>query len=778
MADIFSHHFDPRARRAWLLTGAFLTVVVAATIWPESEAIFSIMSLGMLFIAGSAFWAVTKWKRRPRAAWAAIGSALFLFIAAAYLREAYGTFGVLDDSRSIVPDLVAITGYFVLGFGVVRLLLTRRRLLPGAFESFLDAGMAGLAALSLAWVFISAPALQQHHLPPQFTAALAAYQPLSIALAALTAQLAFERRAGRPKPAFFAFFTAMVALVVGDVAFTLADARLISPPLGLLNLPYALAFAAGIPLIWHPSADDFAHPIPLSEAKSAKLRLPLVGLALVLPTAVAALRPLNTVTDRRIFAVISVSLACVAMLRVIRAVSAQARTEAVLRYQATHDSLTGLSNRPSAIEHLDERLALMRDTGEPVAVLFLDLDRFKLVNDTYGHGMGDELLVTVAERLRTLPVPTSLTARIGGDEFVVSLSGMTNLSHAVICADQVRDALSSPVEIDGVELPASVSIGVAFADGTDRELSGEEMLRDADTAMYQAKAAGRDAVVVFDAAMRDQASRRLELETDLRHAIDRGELEVVYQPIVALPSEQISGFEALVRWHHPVLGTVSPGEFIPIAEETGMIVGLGDWVLEQALEQLAHLHRTVPGGLNLTMAVNVSTRQLLDDRLVGRVAELLERSGVPDGRLYLEVTESVLMEDPETLEVVLRDLRETGVRLSIDDFGTGYSSLAYLRRFPFDRVKIDRAFVDGLDRAPASERNLVIAIVAMATALNLDTVAEGVEQAGEAQTLSTMGCTGAQGYYFWRPVSANQLGAAIIRLGLANGSKQVVPSAR
>ncbi len=355
---------------------------------------------------------------------------------------------------------------------------------------------------------------------------------------------------------------------------------------------------------------------------------------------------------------------------------------------------------------------------------------------------------------------------------------MTSLAHAVICADQVRDALSAPVEIDGIELPASVSIGVAFADGTDRALSGEEMLRDADTAMYQAKAAGRDAVVVFDAAMRDQASRRLELETDLRHAIDRGELEVVYQPIVSLPSEQISGFEALVRWHHPVLGTVSPGEFIPIAEETGMIVRLGDWVLEQALDQLAHLHRTVPGGGNLTMAVNVSTRQLLDDRLVGRVSQLLERTGVPEGRLYLEVTESVLMEDPEALEIVLRDLRGTGVRLSIDDFGTGYSSLAYLRRFPFDRVKIDRAFVDGLDRAPASERNLVIAIVAMATALNLDTVAEGVEQAGEAQTLSTMGCTAAQGYYFWRPVSANQLGAAIIRLGLANGSKQVVPSAR
>ncbi len=767
-----------RAQRAWCLTAVALVGVTLATIWPESTlGVLAYAGLGV-FAAGSVFWSIVVWRRRPTGAWLCVGSALLLFMVAAWLRTTYKTLGDLSADRSLLPDVFGIPGYILLGVGLVLLVRSRRRLLPGGMESLIDAGIAGMAALSLAWVFMSGPALSSHDAPTAVRVALAVYQPMSVMLAVFAAQLAFDRRSGAPGASSVAAFTAMLALLIGDVVYTLADARLLSPPPWVTNLPYGIAFAAIIPLIWHPTASKFSDPIPLREARPAKLRLPVIALALALPSLVASLRGDSTLADRVVLAAISISLATLGVVRVVRAISAQARTEEVLRYQATHDPLTRLPNRSSAIAHLDAQILNVESTDEPLAVLFLDLDRFKLVNDTYGHGMGDALLVSVADRIRDLDVPTSLAARIGGDEFVIVLGGVRSLEDAVIQADEVRAALSRPIKIRDIELPASASIGVAFADGTDEGLTGEEMLRDADTAMYQAKAAGRDAVVVFDAAMRDVVSRRLELETDLHHAADRGELEVVYQPIVALPSERISGFEALVRWHHPVLGTVSPGEFIPIAEETGMIVKLGDWVLERALDQLATLRREVRWGESFTMAVNVSTRQLLDDRLVGRVAALLEQYDIPDGRLYLEVTESVLMDDPETLELVLRRLRDTGVRLSIDDFGTGYSSLAYLRRFPFDRVKIDRAFVDGLDRAPTSERSLITAIVAMADALQLDTVAEGVEQPGEADALATIGCTAAQGFYFWRPVSADQLASAIVRLGVVETASERVSNSK
>ena len=755
-----------RAQRAWWLTAVALAGVVVATIWPESTVGMVVYAGLGVFAAGSIFWSIVVWRRRPTGAWVAVGTSLLLFMVASWFRTTYATLGDVSDTRSLLPDLFAIPGYVLLGLGLALLVRSRRRLLPGAMDSLLDAAVAGLAALSLAWVFMISPALTELKASTAVKVSLAVYPPMSVVLVVFAAQLAFVGRSGRLRASSLAAMTAMGWLFVGDVIYTLADAQLLESPKWLINLPYGVAFAAIVPLVWHPTAADFSDPIPLREATPAKLRLPVIGVALALPAFIASLRGGAPMGDRVVFAVISISLSSIGIVRLVRSIAAQARTEEVLRYQATHDPLTRLPNRSSAIAHLDAQILNVESTNVPLAVLFLDLDRFKLVNDTYGHGMGDALLVSVADRIRDLSVRTSLAARIGGDEFVIVLDGVRSLEDAVIQADDVRAALSRPIKIRDIELPASASIGVAFADGTDEGLTGEEMLRDADTAMYQAKAAGRDAVVVFDAAMRDVVSRRLELETDLHHAADRGELEVVYQPIVSLPSERISGFEALVRWHHPVLGTVSPGEFIPIAEETGMIVKLGDWVLERALAQLSELRREVRWGESFTMAVNVSTRQLLDDRLVGRVATLLEKYEIPDGRLYLEVTESVLMDDPETLELVLRRLRDTGVRLSIDDFGTGYSSLAYLRRFPFDRVKIDRAFVDGLDRAPTSERSLITAIVAMAEALQLDTVAEGVEQPGEADALATIGCTAAQGFYFWRPVSADQLASAIVRLGV------------
>jgi EAL domain-containing protein (putative c-di-GMP-specific phosphodiesterase class I) len=355
-------------------------------------------------------------------------------------------------------------------------------------------------------------------------------------------------------------------------------------------------------------------------------------------------------------------------------------------------------------------------------------------------------------------------ARIGGDEFVVVVSELRSEREALEVADRTRRQFSQPFEVRDSEIASSVSIGVAVADGTDPAVDGEAMVRDADTAMYQAKEAGRDGVAVFDGSMRDRASRRLALERDLHHAVDRRELTVHYQPIVELTTGRITGFEALLRWDHPMWGQIPPLSFIPVAEDTGLIVEIGAWVLREALRQLAEWRHDLRGGNKLSMAVNLSARQLRDDRVVERVRRAIVDAGIPPESVTLELTESTLMENPATAAELLTQLKALGVSIAIDDFGTGYSSLAYLRRFPVDCVKIDRAFVDDLDRDDTAEETLIAAIVAMAGALSVETIAEGVETEAQHQRLRALGCDEAQGYLFSRPAAADQIPDIVARL--------------
>jgi diguanylate cyclase (GGDEF)-like protein len=413
--------------------------------------------------------------------------------------------------------------------------------------------------------------------------------------------------------------------------------------------------------------------------------------------------------------------------------------------QGLRDPLTGLANR-TLVHETTERLLARR--GGPVSVLFLDLDDFKDVNDTRGHAAGDELLTTVSERLQACTRSGDEVARLGGDEFAVVVDGGAEVATSI--AERVLAALAEPVLVGGRPLPVHVSIGVADT-GTAGDRRAGTLLRNADLAMYQAKSQGKNRLVRYVPGMAQAAEDKATLLADLAAATGAGQLAVHYQPTIALADGRTTGYEALLRWNHPERGMVPPVEFIPMAEESGHIVEIGRWVLDQAVRQAAVW--TAESGRPVGIAVNLSPRQLGDDDVVGLVGDVLARYGLPAGQLTLEVTEGVLLGDVDQVVDQLRELRGLGVRIAIDDFGTGYSSLSYLRRLPADIVKIDRSFVQDLGSEGRST-TLVASIIELARSLQLEVVAEGVETQEQHALLDDLACSHAQGYLFGRPQPA------------------------
>ena len=435
----------------------------------------------------------------------------------------------------------------------------------------------------------------------------------------------------------------------------------------------------------------------------------------------------------------------------IEDVTEQRRTAERLQWAATHDDLTGLPNRTELIARVDALLD-QSPTGE-VALLFIDLDNFKAVNDSLGHGIGDTLLTAMTDRLRTAVGPDDILARFGGDEFIVVLTSVVSTGRdPVAAAEQLREALREAVVIEGTELFVSSSIGVSI---NDRDgASAADLLRDADAAMYRAKARGRDCVEQFAPGTHETTVLALRTANELRRGLERGEVVPYFQPIVELTTGHVTGFEALARWLHPDRGLLSPDQFLPMAEETGLVDQIGATILEDALSQFARWRARDLPFADATLAVNVGTRQVVDPAFATLVADLLAQTGIPADSLWLEITETALLADVKASTVALRSLRSLGLHLAVDDFGTGYSSLTYLKRFPLEAIKIDRSFVAGLG-LDSEDTTIVEAVVNLGHSFGIAVIAEGLETPLQLARLRELGCDRGQGYLFGRPRPAN-----------------------
>jgi diguanylate cyclase (GGDEF)-like protein/PAS domain S-box-containing protein len=443
-----------------------------------------------------------------------------------------------------------------------------------------------------------------------------------------------------------------------------------------------------------------------------------------------------------------------------RDITDQKALEEQLRHQAFHDQLTGLANRALFAEHLDQALRRRSRIGAGLALLFVDLDEFKAVNDLHGHTLGDELLKQAAERLRATLRDADAIARIGGDEFAVLFEGVAVGSDPRAAAERVIEAFAQPFRVQSSDVFVTASIGIALDDsGTE---SAEDLLRNADLAMYATKTTNRGRYEVFSTDMHSMILDRMQVEVDLRRALDQGEFQVYYQPIIDHPSGTIGGVEALIRWNHPDRGLVMPAEFISVAESSGTIVQIGEWMLQHACNEFEGLTRGVAGGESLGLSVNMSTRQLSDPLLLDTVRSALANAGLDAKRLTLEITESTVMEDVTNSFRVLTELRSIGVKIAIDDFGTGYSSLSLLSEIPVDTLKIDQSFVTDIAKRPEPAR-LIRAILLLASDFGLHTVAEGVEERDQDEVLQGLGCQASQGFYFARPMPATQLGKLLER---------------
>ncbi len=428
-------------------------------------------------------------------------------------------------------------------------------------------------------------------------------------------------------------------------------------------------------------------------------------------------------------------------------VTAAKRAEARVAYLAHYDSLTDLPNRMLFNETLARALARRRDDGF-VAVLYADLDHFKAINDTLGHGVGDHVLKVAASRIEALLGLQDMVSRLGGDEFAVLLADVRSHDDAIAIALQITTAMAEPIMVEGQQILIGSSVGVAFA--PDHGNIAGDLIKHADLALYHAKENGRGSHAVFEAGMHEAMQAKRMVEVDLRVALSREQLELFYQPLINIESGAITGYEALLRWNHPDNGMVMPDVFIPVAEETGLIVPLGEWVIRNALMEVTRWPE------HLSVSVNLSPAQMRSSNLLPTVINALAASGVPAHRLELEITETVLMHETEANLAVLHQLRSLGVRIALDDFGTGYSSLNYLRSFPFDKIKIDRCFVDDVDSRDDS-RAIIRAVTGLASSLGMVTTAEGVEREDQLDQLRSEGCTEVQGYFFARPLPARNV---------------------
>jgi diguanylate cyclase (GGDEF)-like protein len=671
---------------------------------------------------------------------------------------------IIDNQLETNDPARAVSEFFFLA---VQLLLVvglttvvRRRLGQDSAAVLGDGIIVGLGAWLVVWVLLLQPSLAATSETTLVTALRGATLGASIIVLFLLATLLFSDMALTTAVSFVGIAIALA--LTGDLIYAVmarGDAEISE---SIANAPYIASLMFASAGFLHPTIRDITKPGKRRATPPLMTRLVTTTLSLVVPIIVLAVTDAEDTTDRIVRTVSVAVLAIAATARIIQSVRANVRTQTTLLRSAQTDALTGLPNRSMMLEHINVALQESWHTNKQPTVLFIDVDRFKNINDSLGHSAGDDVLTSVASRLINAVPERAVVGRISGDEFVVLDPDTQSATQSVMLAEKVLDAFREPLGLSQGDMFISASVGVAFAP-TSVSLSADDLLRHADTAMYRAKDAGRNCIALFDDSMLEQVTQRLSIETALYRALERRELRLVHQPIVDIDLGIVIGFEALMRWDRGDGASVSPAEFIPIAEETGTIVPLGSWALLDALTQLRHWIDAEICQPHTTMSVNVSPRQLHDPNFVSVVSEALSRSGIPADQVWLEVTEGVMISEPEQALSSLRRLNALGVRVAVDDFGTGYSSLSTLQRFPIQRIKIDRAFVNGI-ATDAGARSIVRTIIAMATSLGLDIVAEGVENTAQLRALAELQCHKAQGYLISHPVGVDAVPSAVAHL--------------
>ncbi len=757
------------AWKYWVITGVVVTAGYFAVPGPEGrDAVY--LAIGMGSVAAILIGTLLH-RPQDRLSWYLLALGTLCFSLGDAVQFGYGVILHRAVPLPSVGDALYLLGYPIIFVGLLRLTRTPGR--SAQREDNADAAIMAIAGLTFWWQFVMHAYLANTTMATDGKLVTVAYPVMDVLLVFIVFRALLFGRSIGPQHKLLA--ASLVTLLAADLIYDLVVLHDhysgTSPVNALFLLSYVLIGASAL----HPATAEAVAPVPRQapniylRENDGRHRVPWVAFAgFIPPSTLLVASALGAPVNVSVMAGICIAVFALIYLRMMwligtitgqtneievhaRALEASLRQrealESELRHLAFHDELTGLANRALLHDRVEQALAACQRTGRTVALCFGDLDGFKTVNDTLGHHVGDSVLVRASRLLTSIVRPGDTVARLGGDEFAVLMVDVGLPEAAVDFAHRIVSVLRDAPDFEGNQIDLSISVGVAYGEPGK---TTEQLLSEADSAMYEAKETGKNRVEVFRTSMRSRMLERLDLTNGFRWALGRSEFFLEYQPIVSLVDQRLQGFEALVRWNHPRLGEVEPLRFIPIAEETGFIVPLGRWVLVEACEQLAAWG--AESGHALTLSVNVSRRQLTSPHLIEEVQTALALSTIDPRQLMLEVTESVLMEDPVRATQALFDLRALGIRIAVDDFGTGYSSLSHLQRFPVDVLKIDRSFIEPLARRDEESMALVTAILGLAGTLGLEVIAEGIEHQSQLHHLVELGCLTGQGFLMARPL--------------------------
>jgi diguanylate cyclase (GGDEF)-like protein len=663
---------------------------------------------------------------------------------------------VAMHAESQFPSLsdALFLGSYGISIGAV-VYIIRQRSRGNGWAPLIDALVITAAVAGLSWHNLIEPNLSADGLAISARAVAIAYPVTDLVILVLVLRLLAT---GRHLPSAWLIACWGIGQLAGDTLFASASVAGSFTFGGPYFLCWLGTFACLGTAALHPSRGNLNSIAGVSRGNVSKSRMALLAVAVVMAPLTMVLVGFDTASDGYVFAGIATVIFLLVFVRMAGVVSSLGRAESLSRHLSLHDGLTGLPNRALVIDRASHALSAMTRAKQPVSLLVVDLDEFKQVNDGFGHGAGDHVLQHVADTLKRCIRAGDTAARWGGDEFCVLLPDADKTAAANV-AGRIMGDLLIPVHLEGKELTTGATVGIATA--TDALVSAEELFRNADEALYAAKAAGKRQYRIFETGMQGAALQVLELRLDLERALAADEFEVQYQPIVSLDNGEIVEVEALIRWNHPTRGLLAPAAFVGLAEETGLIVRLGELVLRKASAQVADWRRLYPSASALKLSVNVAPRQLVEPGFSDRLLAILEESHLDPSHLVCEVTERVMVDKSSDAVSALSSLRARGIKVAIDDFGTGYSSLRYLKELPADVVKIDGSFIHRV--TSDEERAFVLAIFRLVETIGLETVAEGVESQGQAEYMQAMGCDRGQGFYFAKPMRSQKLGELLGR---------------